>query len=309
MTGAARHERRRRVGVLVLTASLGCSTTGPGGDEPAVAAGERPTPAADGANATTAPDQAAADAVDPSSVRVELRGLETDASGPLVVLTTTDGDRALPIWIGPAEAWSIALALSGTEPPRPMTHDLIVSLLAATGAEVERITVTKLEGSTYHGRIDLRVDGRRVAVDSRPSDAIAVALRVAAPLYVDRALLDEAGLEATAPPAPPSADASRGLRVQPLTPELRRAFALGDDVAGVLVAEVVSGSAAARAGVVAGDAVTAVDAQPVATGDALARSLALPGPHALSLVRAGRRLQVELRTGPESPETAPASPE
>ena len=112
----------------------------------------------------------------------------------VVILKEKGGERYLPIWIGPAEADSIALKLQDVQVPRPMTHDLLRSAIEALGAAVNSIVVNDLQNDTFFARILLIVDGRDLEIDSRPSDAIALAVRVEVPIYVDESVLDKAGI-------------------------------------------------------------------------------------------------------------------
>ena len=112
----------------------------------------------------------------------------------VVILKEKDGERYLPIWIGPAEADSIALKLQDVKVPRPMTHDLLCSAIEALGATVSSIIVNELRNDTFYARILLIVDGKDMEIDSRPSDAIALAVRVKAPIYAEEAVLDKAGI-------------------------------------------------------------------------------------------------------------------
>ncbi len=127
-------------------------------------------------------------------VRMEVKGLMLDPASnvPIVILRNQDGSEFLPIWIGIFEANSIALKLEGVEPPRPMTHDLLANLLTSVGAVVHRIVICDLEESTFHAQIQLTSADRELAVDARPSDAIALALRVGAPIYVTEAVIHKA---------------------------------------------------------------------------------------------------------------------
>jgi hypothetical protein len=111
---------------------------------------------------------------------------------PAVVLTDTARDRILPIFIGEAEARSIQWALEGIEPPRPMTHDLLVRILKKFGMKVEKVVITNLEDNTYFAELYLKQGRKRKIMDSRPSDAIAIALRVRAPVFVIEDVFDEA---------------------------------------------------------------------------------------------------------------------
>ncbi len=125
-------------------------------------------------------------------VRVEL-----PSNAPIVLLRETTGDRRLlPIFIGGPEATAIAFALERVETPRPMTHDLIKALLDDLGARVDRIVVTELRDSTYYAEIHLTANGREHAVSSRPSDAIALAVRTETPIFASEAVLDEAAYPA-----------------------------------------------------------------------------------------------------------------
>jgi len=124
-------------------------------------------------------------------------GVSFDMVGkqPIVLLKTVEGSRFLPIWIGHAEAAAILMRLQGADSPRPMTHDLITDVLAELRAEVARVTVTELRDNTFHALISLRTDAAEVEIDSRPSDAIAVAVRAGAPIFAADAVLDENAIE------------------------------------------------------------------------------------------------------------------
>ncbi|HLI45382.1 MAG TPA: bifunctional nuclease family protein [Acidimicrobiales bacterium] len=125
-----------------------------------------------------------------SAVRVDL-----PSSTPVVLLEETEGaHRSLPIFVGAPEATAIAYALQGVEVSRPMTHDLMSQLLTTLSARLERVVVTKLVESTYHAELQLRAGNTLHAVSCRPSDGIALALRVHAPLYVADDLMDSEGL-------------------------------------------------------------------------------------------------------------------
>jgi len=124
---------------------------------------------------------------------MDVKGLIVDpiANMPVVILRDPEEKSFLPIWIGVFEANAIALQLEGVATPRPMTHDLLRNVLVQLGAEVVRITVTDLVDNTFHAEILLRLDGREIVVDSRPSDAIALALRAGAPVFVEESVLEK----------------------------------------------------------------------------------------------------------------------
>ncbi len=123
-------------------------------------------------------------------VRVEL-----PTNTPILLLRERDGARYLPIWIGTPEATAIALALEGIETSRPLTHDLMKSLLDALGADIERVDVTSLDEGTFFAELVIEAEGEELTISSRPSDAIALATRSGAPVFASRQLLDEAGIE------------------------------------------------------------------------------------------------------------------
>jgi bifunctional DNase/RNase len=117
---------------------------------------------------------------------MKVKGVAMDHQmNPVVLLTDAEERVALPIWVGPAEAQAIALQLQGVTPPRPMTHDLLRNILRSMDVSVKRVVVTDVRDQTYYAEIHLVRDGRENAIDSRPSDAIALALRVDAPIFVD----------------------------------------------------------------------------------------------------------------------------
>ncbi|MFB3071891.1 MAG: bifunctional nuclease family protein [bacterium] len=127
-------------------------------------------------------------------LEMKVKGLAIDPSTnmPIVILKDLEEERALPIWVGIFEANAIALEMESVPTPRPMTHDLIKNILEETEATVLRIVVNDLKDNTFYAEIYLSLNGNEVAIDSRPSDAIALALRVDAPIYVAKKVLDEA---------------------------------------------------------------------------------------------------------------------
>ncbi len=112
----------------------------------------------------------------------------------VVILKEREGERYLPIWIGPAEADSIAIRLQDVSVPRPLTHDLLHSVIDVLGARVSSIIVNDLRNDTFYAKILLIVDGKDMEIDSRPSDAIALAVRVEVPIYAEESVLDKAGI-------------------------------------------------------------------------------------------------------------------
>lgn len=129
-------------------------------------------------------------------LEMKVKGLTIDplTNMPIVILKDLEEERALPIWVGIFEANAIALEMESVPTPRPMTHDLIKNILEGIQAQVSRIVINDLQDNTFYAVILLSLNGTEVTIDSRPSDAIALALRVDAPIYVAKKVLDEARL-------------------------------------------------------------------------------------------------------------------
>ncbi len=128
--------------------------------------------------------------------RMSIYGINLDlfSSSPIVILKVENENRYLPIWIGQPEARSILMKLQNQEFSRPLTHDLAVNLVTELGGSMERVTVTELRDSTFFATISLVIDGRTVEVDSRPSDAIALAVRAGAEIYASDEVIEEAAV-------------------------------------------------------------------------------------------------------------------
>jgi bifunctional DNase/RNase len=126
---------------------------------------------------------------------VETIGVSKIDYQPVVILKEKDGELYLPIWIGLAEANAISVILEGVEVPRPLTPDLLCSIIDRTGASVDYIVINDLQNHTFYANIVINVNRMQIEIDSRPSDAIAIALRVRAPIYVEKAVLDKAGIQ------------------------------------------------------------------------------------------------------------------
>jgi hypothetical protein len=124
-------------------------------------------------------------------------GVSFDLVGkqPIVLLKTADGNKFLPIWIGHPEAAAILMKLQSQAPPRPMTHDLLSDMLEQLGAQIVRITVTELRENTFYAQITLQQDGGEIEIDSRPSDAIALAIRAEAPIFAADRVIEESAIE------------------------------------------------------------------------------------------------------------------
>ncbi len=126
-------------------------------------------------------------------VTVAQLGLDRTTNSPVVILREKEGQRVLPIWIGPAEASAIAMELQGIKPPRPMTHDLLKTVIVGLGATVQSIRISAIKEKTYFAELWLARDDHVFQLDARPSDSIALALRVRAPIFTDPDLLEQFG--------------------------------------------------------------------------------------------------------------------
>ncbi len=128
---------------------------------------------------------------------VQIYGVSFDMVGkqPIVLLKTVDDNRFLPIWIGHPEAAAILMKLQGADTPRPMTHDLMVDMLDQVETKCERISINELRDNTFYATITLSVTGTEVEIDSRPSDALALAVRVQAPIFVAEDVIEESSIE------------------------------------------------------------------------------------------------------------------
>jgi bifunctional DNase/RNase len=128
-------------------------------------------------------------------VEMKVRGLALDpvSNMPIIILRDEEDKRSLPIWVGIFEANAIALELEKIATPRPMTHDLIKNILESLDAQVARVVVTDLKENTFYAVLHLKLGNTEYTVDSRPSDAIALALRVAAPIFVEEDVFPKAG--------------------------------------------------------------------------------------------------------------------
>ena len=124
-------------------------------------------------------------------------GVSFDMVGkqPIVLLKTVDGNKFLPIWIGHPEAAAILMKLQGASTPRPMTHDLITDVIGELEAQCTRVAVTELRDNTFYASITLKINGQEVEIDSRPSDALALAVRTKAPIFAAEDVIAESAIE------------------------------------------------------------------------------------------------------------------
>ena len=194
--------------------------------------------------------------------RVEVKDILVDqrSDQPVLLLQERKGGKLLPIWIGPAEARAIYMELEEAKPHRPMTHDLMRNLLRTLQAEVLRVVITEIKGGTYFAFIDMKAGGRRFSVDSRPSDAVALALRMKSPIYVKPVVMEH-GFHMKREYTHPE---KLGLILQKLTPSLARFFG-GGEKSGLLVSDVKENAPAARAGLRRGDVIFKAEGKKIET--------------------------------------------
>ena len=238
-------------------------------------------------------------AVAGEEIPVEVRTIAFDheSNAPVVVLQSTDQGKALPIWVGTFEAQAIAMEMEGIAGPRPLTHDLMKSLVEQLHGELERVVIEELREHTYYATIYLRAGGDEVRVDSRPSDAIALALRFRRPILVNGTLLT--GEQAVPLPVEAASDAVTqmwGLTLQDVTEPLADLLAL-DGKRGVLVSDV--SATAAVEGVRRGDVITALNGSEVrSVADLKSRVASLTTTDAIRLGvgRGGVPIEVQVAT-------------
>ena len=192
---------------------------------------------------------------DPVAVEVLRVGFDRDSNLPIVILLDKGEKRAIPIWIGPFEAHAIDMELHGEVSPRPLTHDLLKMILQGAGVVLEKVLVDKLKAGTYFARIYLAIDGKEFEVDSRPSDAIALALRFHKPILVARSLMDGDTALDFQEPSRSQVEKIRGITVQNISDAL--ATSLGfDGQEGILVSDV---KGSENAALKRGDVILAVE--------------------------------------------------
>lgn len=205
---------------------------------------------------------------EPVAVEVMRVGFDRTTDMPVVILRDKGETRAIPIWIGPFEARAIAMELEGAAAPRPMTHDLLKSILLGAGVVFEKVLVSELKEGTYYARIFLTSAGNDFEVDSRPSDAIALALRFRKPILVARSLMEGGTALDLEDRSEPMVKSVRGITVQEISQGLAASLGL-PSTDGVLVSDV---SGSRNAGLKRGDVILAIDSNPV-TGVGIFQSM------------------------------------
>jgi uncharacterized protein len=140
-------------------------------------------------------------------VTVASLGLDRTTNTPVVILREKGGTRVLPIWIGPAEASAIAMEMQGMKAARPLTHDLMKTIIVGLGGDLRRVVISQVKENTYYAELLIRREDHVFQVDARPSDSIALALRLSAPIFTSDTLLDQSGVELEEPTDPTDPDA------------------------------------------------------------------------------------------------------
>jgi uncharacterized protein len=195
----------------------------------------------------------------PGFVEMEVKGVRIDPLGqsPVVILVDKEGRKALPIWVGSVEAAAIERELKNVATTRPMTHDLFHVVLGRLNAKVKEVQIVDLRNQTFYATLFLSLDKGVMEIDARPSDAIVLALKSKAPIFVAAKLLESQGLSLER-----KIGERHGIRVQELTPLLASQFNFTGKK-GVLVSEINAGSPAETAGIKAGDIITRIHAKEV----------------------------------------------
>lgn len=192
-------------------------------------------------------------------IEMEVKGVKLDAIGqnPVVFLADRDEKKVLPIWIGFLEANAIEKELKKITSPRPMTHDLLHSILTQVQVQVKEVKIVNLRDHTYYATLSLKLNKGTIEVDARPSDAIILALKSKIPIFVSTKIVDEQGI----PLQSKNAFGERyGIRIQELTPHLASHFNFKGKK-GVLVSEVLPGSTSEVSGIKAGDIIAKVNSK------------------------------------------------
>ena len=201
-------------------------------------------------------------------VRVKNVILDPRLRQHIVFLEEVRGKRIIPIWIGPAEARAILMEMKKIIPPRPMTHDLLRNVIGGLKGQVDRIEITEVKGGTFYARIILESSDSSFAIDSRPSDALALALRTRSPIYARQAVLTE-GIALN--PEPKLFRSGRvGLVLQKMNLSLARFFGGGKE-GGLLVSQVSEETPASRGGIRRGDVIYEIEGKMISTLNAFER--------------------------------------
>ena len=204
----------------------------------------------------------AAQEISTVETRIKTLMLDPNTQSPIVVLETVTDKKLLPIWIDVPEARAIALELDHVTTPRPLTHDLIRNIIQGLGATLQRVTITDLRSNTYFAVLFLGFKGQDLQIDARPSDAIAIALRMKAPIHASTQVLAKSKAMPLLNTPAKELQKRAGIQAQDLTTEVAALLDIPLQ-RGVLVVDVAKGSAAMDAGIQRGDVITKANDQTV----------------------------------------------
>jgi bifunctional DNase/RNase len=222
--------------------------------------------------------------------KVKTLVVDPNSQSPVVILETITDKKLLPIWIAGPEARAIAIALENIKIPRPLTHDLIGNILQELDAKLRRVVIAELRNDTYIAFLSVESKGKELQIDSRPSDAIAIALRVKAPIFVSAQVLAKAKAVPIQPDRAEQTQARLGIQVQDLTPELANLLESGQQK-GVVVADVLLGGMAMKAGIQRGDIITKANEQSLTSAndlEALIQDMKSPARIKLEVINKGK---------------------
>src|SRR6266508_606797 len=227
-----------------------------------------------------------------ASVETKVKTVMVDpaSQSPVVVLETVADKKLLPIWIDIPEARAIAIEIEQIKVPRPLTHDLIRNILQGLGATLQRATITDLRNSTYFAIVSLWLKGQEVQIDCRPSDAIAVALRMKAPIFASTQVLAKSKPVPSKPTRSEQTQKKLGIQAQDLTAELANLLE-SQQQKGVLVTEVALGSPAMKAGLQRGDIITKANEQVISSAtdlESLIQSMKSSSQIKLEVIKKGK---------------------
>jgi hypothetical protein len=193
------------------------------------------------------------------SVKISRLIVDPGSGQPVVILSDEKEKLGLPIWIGFFEANAMNAELEGVTHPRPLTHDLLETIIRKTRVKIHRVMITHLQESTYHATLMLEIDGNLVPIDARPSDSMVMALKFNAPVFVSKRLFTETAISLE---ESKNIEETYGITAQDLTPALAEAFSFSSEH-GVLISHVEEKSLAAEAGLKKGDILFEMDGRPI----------------------------------------------
>ena len=239
---------------------------------------------------------AAAQTTGELEMKVKTVVIDPNAQSPVVILEAVASKEFLPIWIDVPEARAIAREIEQIKTERPLTHDLVRNILNDLGTKVKRVTITDLLNHTYFAIISLTMKDREAKIDSRPSDAIAIALRMKAPIYVSRRVIEKSRTTTTSLPGASETPRRLGIQVQELSVELAKLMD-SQFTRGLIVTDVIDGSPAMKADIHRGDIITKLNDQSVhnaAALDLVLKTMTTPGSVKIDLMKNGKPMTIRI---------------